>query len=207
MAFKEHPLHGIVDFIPDGSFEDVVYFLETYRIHLKITKDRKSLLGTYKPAWKGQPHTITVNGTLNKYHFLITFIHELAHLINYLNHGARVRPHGAEWKQAFGLLLERFHSKDLFPKEIQRALSESMKNMSASTCSDPHLYELLSKYNTVTKNTVMVKTLPLGAYFSTEDGKHFVLKHKRRTRYECVEVDTKRSYLFPGIYEVLPQIH
>ena len=99
MPIKTHPLEALKNYLPENTFEDVIEFMHSYKIHLILRKDRKSILGDYRPAHRGKPHTISLNISLNKYHFLITFIHELAHLINYLNHQQSVMPHGKEWKQ------------------------------------------------------------------------------------------------------------
>ena len=147
MALKTHALDALKDYLPENTLEDIIYFMETYHIHLILRKDRKSILGDYRPAHAGKPHTISLNISLNKYHFLITFIHELAHLVNYLNHQRKVLPHGKEWKQVFALLLKRFTDKSVFPDDIHQAITKSMKNLSASTCSDPALFRVLKKYD------------------------------------------------------------
>lgn len=203
MALKTHALDALKDYLPENTLEDIIYFMETYHIHLILRKDRKSILGDYRPAHAGKPHTISLNISLNKYHFLITFIHELAHLVNYLNHQRKVLPHGKEWKQVFALLLKRFTDKSVFPDDIHQAITKSMKNLSASTCSDPVLFRVLKKYDDQKEHLVLVEDIEMGAMFQTSDGRVFKMIAKRRTRFECEEVKTKRKYLFPGIYEVM----
>ncbi len=201
MASKEYPIEAIQPYLPAGTADEVIKWLHDYKIHLKIKRERKSILGDYRPAHQGKPHTISINANLNAYHFFITFLHELAHLINFLNHGRRVMPHGKEWKAVFVILLNKFHGKQIFPEDIQKALLNSMQDLSASTCSDPDLYKVLRKYDEV-KHTFMVEDVEIGEVFRTIDGRIFKVLAKRRTRYECVEVKTAKKYLFPGIYEV-----
>lgn len=201
MALRSHPLDALKSFIPEDSFQDVHDFLHSYKIYLKITRERKSILGDYRPAWNGNPHTISVNGNLNKYHFLITFVHELAHLVNYLNHGRKVKPHGAEWKAVFATLLHRFIEKKIFPEDVEKAIFKSVNNLSASTCSDPHLYETLRNYDPE-NGKILVKSLQIGDTFITDSKKIFKIAAKQRTRFLCVELATKKKYLFPGIAEV-----
>lgn len=201
MAVKEHPLEAIQHYLPPGTAEDVIKWLHDYKIHLKIKRERKSILGDYRPAHQGKPHTISINANLNTFHFFITFLHELAHLINFLNHGRKVMPHGKEWKAVFALLLNKFHGKQIFPDDIQHALQNSMRDLSASTCSDPNLYKILRKYDEVT-HTLMVEDMEIGDLFRTHEGRIFKILAKRRTRYECLDVKTAKKYLFPSIYEV-----
>jgi SprT protein len=205
MALKAQSLDILIDYLPEHSFEEVLYFMHTYSIHLILRKDRKSVLGDYRPPYKGKPHTISLNISLNKYHLLVTFIHEVAHLITYLNHRQRVSPHGPEWKATFAMLLQRFTKRDIFPDDIKQALQASMQQLSASTCSDPLLYKTLQRYNQVQSGAVFVDELPEGAIFRTPQNRVYRLLHKRRTRYECEEIATGLRYLFPGIYEVQPE--
>src|SRR6266699_2864927 len=100
-AIEEHPMHALAAYLPDGSFENVVHYLHQHRVHLTVTRERKSVLGDYRNAVHGKNHRITVNGNLNKYAFLITLLHELAHLLTYEKYGHRIQPHGAPWKSEF----------------------------------------------------------------------------------------------------------
>lgn len=205
MPLQQHELQSLKDFLPDNTLEDVIYYMQMYKIHLILRKDRKSILGDYRPAHAGKPHTISLNISLNKYHFLITFLHELAHLVNYLQHKRSVPPHGNEWKSNFSLLLKRFTDKKVFPEDIHQALLKSMKSLSASTCSDPHLFRILHRYDTGLHNKVLVETIGIGNRFTTDDGRAFLVTVKRRTRFECIEIVSGKKYLFPGIYEVLSE--
>jgi len=201
MAFKQHEIEAIAHFLPDGTAEDVIAYMHEYKIHLKVQRDRKSILGDYRPAHGHLPHRISINASLNKYHFLITLIHELAHLINHLQYQNKVAPHGAEWKSIFAQLLQKFIAKKVFPSDIENALHESMRSLAASTCSDPKLFRVLHQYDTSTRG-IMIEQLQIGDLFQIENGRVFKLILKRRTRYECEEIKTGKKYLFPGIYEV-----
>ncbi len=203
MGLKTHELDALKEYLPDNTLEDVIHFMQSYKIHLILRRDRKSILGDYRPPHQGKPHTISLNISLNKYHFLITFIHEVAHLINYLNHKRTVSPHGQEWKNVFALLLKRFTDKKVFPNDIHLAITRSMSNLSASTCSDPALFRVLQKYDSNKEHISLVETIGIGNIFKTNEGRAYKIISKRRTRYECIEIVSGRTYLFPGIYEVL----
>src|SRR4051794_28625310 len=105
MSKTEHPLHALKSYLPENSFEQVTFFLQHYKVHLTITKQRQSVLGDYRNAVNGKNHRISINGNLNKFSFLITLLHELAHLLAFNKYGNRTMAHGKEWKFIYSTLL------------------------------------------------------------------------------------------------------
>jgi SprT protein len=207
MSKKEVPLNHLQSFLPEGSLDDVMQYLHTYKVHLTITRQRKSVLGDYRNKHFDKNHRITVNGNLNKYSFLITLLHEIAHLLTFELYGHRVQPHGKEWKHEYGKLLATFLRKNIFPDEIKKALIRTLHNPGASSCSDIDVTRVLRKFDPVSDEThtsgkYLVEELPIGTHFKTDDNRVFVRGNKRRTRFECLELNTKKLYLFSAIYEV-----
>ena len=43
-------------FLPEGSFDPVVQYLHQYKVHLTVSKARKSVLGDYRHAIQGNNH-------------------------------------------------------------------------------------------------------------------------------------------------------
>src|SRR6478609_9652542 len=121
----EHPMQALAAFIPDGTFDLVVDYLHKHKVHLTVKRERKSVLGDYRNAVHGKNHRISVNSNLNKFAFLITLLHELAHLLTYEHYGHRVSAHGKEWKHIYGRLLADFVNKDIFPHDIEGELKRS----------------------------------------------------------------------------------
>ncbi|MDE1193294.1 MAG: SprT-like domain-containing protein [Arachidicoccus sp.] len=198
-----HPLQELAGFLPDNTFDDVVAYLQKYSVHLTVTQHRSSVLGDYRNALPGQNHRISVNGNLNKYSFLITLLHELAHLLTYEKYKHKVAPHGREWKSIYGELLFIFLQKNIFPNDIAKSLQKSLHNPGASTCAEEDLMRVLKKYNeTIDPDIVHVEQIVLNGYFKTRDGRIFIRGEKRRTRYFCTEVGTNKQYLFSALYEV-----
>ncbi|MGZ3952143.1 MAG: SprT-like domain-containing protein, partial [Flavisolibacter sp.] len=146
-------------------------------------------------------HRISVNGNLNKFAFLITLLHELAHLLAFENFGNRIAPHGREWKDIFGKLLAQFIEHNIFPHDIKRSLLDSLHDPAASSCSDENLLRVLKRYDESQTHLVFVEQIPEGSLFRTHDGKVFRKGEKIRKRYRCEEVKTKKIYLFSPIYE------
>jgi hypothetical protein len=201
MSKREAPLDAIKKYIPEAAAQQVLDYLQQYKVHLTITRNRKSVLGDYRHATMYQAHRISVNGTLNKYSFLITLIHELAHLVTFLKFRNRVDPHGREWKNVYALLLKDFMRNDIFPADLIFALKKSMHDLPASSCSDENLMRSLKKYD-LADGMVMVEQVDEGKLFEAGKGKFFKKGKKLRKRYQCLELATGRLYLFSPIYEV-----
>lgn len=203
-AVKEHPMQALAAFLPENSFDKVVHYLHHYKVHLTVTRERKSVLGDYRNAVRGKNHRITVNINLNKYAFLITLLHELAHLLTYENYGHRVASHGKEWKSIYGNLLADFVGKQIFPADIEQELKQSLVNPAASSCAEESLMRVLRRYDDKKEPVVLVEEIKLNELFATKDGRVFRKGEKLRKRFRCTEVKTGLVYLFSAIYEVLP---
>jgi hypothetical protein len=142
-----------------------------------------------------------VNGSLNTYSFLITLLHEIAHLLTFERFGNRVAAHGKEWKDLFGQLLQRFVQQDAFPADIKMALTRSLDNPSASSCADDQLLRVLRQYDKRDEKLLFIENMPPGVFFKTSDGKIFQKGEKLRKRFRCTELATKKLYLFSPVYE------
>ncbi|MBS1731289.1 MAG: SprT-like domain-containing protein [Bacteroidetes bacterium] len=203
MAKTEHPMQALREFLPENSFEQVVYYLNYYKAELTITRKRKTLLGAYRNATKDKNHRISVNGNLNPYDFLITLLHELAHLLVFEKYGHHIAAHGKEWKQTYAGILAIFLQDQIFPQDITAALYRSLKNPGASACSDVELGRVLKKYDAPAKG-VLIESLENGQIFFTTDGKKFIKLKKIRSRYLCMEINSGKQYSFSALYEVVP---
>jgi hypothetical protein len=200
---KERPFSELIPFLPPDTFESVANYFQDHTIHLTLTRDRKSVLGDYRnPSRQAPWHRITVNATLHPYSFLITLLHELAHMLVYIRFGHKVQPHGQEWKAQFREMLLPYIGKQFFPTDIEMALMGYLQNPKASTCTDANLYRALHRYGAGDSGKVLVESLKIGSEFRTDEGKVYRILEKRRTRYRCEELGTGKMYLFPGIFEV-----
>jgi predicted SprT family Zn-dependent metalloprotease len=204
MPKKEVGLEYLQQHLPADTAEPVFDYLKKYRVHLTITRERASLLGDYRHRTDIKNHRISVNGTLNKFSFLITLLHELAHLVTFELHGNRVLSHGREWKLVYGKILEEFILRRVFPADIENELKLSLKNPAASSCAEEGLLRVLRKYDERKNGNKLVEEIPLNALFKTKDGRVFRKGDQLRKRYKCKEVGTGRDYLFSPVYEVVP---
>lgn len=202
MPKQEAPLNHLSSFLPDRTFDAVEEYLRFYKIHLTVTRHRKSILGDYRHRTHFQNHRISVNGSLNKYAFLITLLHEIAHLLTFEKHGNRVMAHGAEWKTIYGSLLRQFVENKIFPVDIEKELLASLKNPAASSCAEDDLIRVLRKYDANTNGYRLVEEVPLSGLFKLDDGRVFIRGERQRKRYKCEELGTGKIYLFSPVYEV-----
>lgn len=203
MAKKEAPLLQLKDFLPEGSLAPVIEYLQRYKVHLTITRARSSILGDYRHQHFDRNHRISVNGNLNKYSFLITLLHELAHLLTYERFGHRVMAHGAEWKNEYSRILAQFILHKIFPPDIEKTLMHTLQNPAASSCADEKLLRVLRNYDVKKEGVKLVEDLPEGALFTIKGGRVFKRGEKVRKRYKCVELSTGKLYLFSPVYEVV----
>ncbi|QSS96366.1 SprT-like domain-containing protein [Psychroflexus sp. ALD_RP9] len=198
------------NYIPHAALTSVMQLIEDYQVHLKIVNDRQSKHGDFRTLTNGK-HFITVNHSLNKYRFLITLIHEIAHLIAFKTYGRQIKPHGKEWKYVFQKLMLPLINPKIFPDEILPLLAIHFKNPRASSDTDAKLSIALKNYdqtsagnrftqNASTKNYIF--ELPLGSIFQTSNGRLFKKGHRLRKRYQCEELKTKRQYVFQPNAEV-----
>ena len=202
MPKQEVPLQELKDFIPEESFEDTVHFIRTYNVHLTVTRQRQTILGDYRHRFGNKTHRISVNGNLNPYSFLITLLHELAHLFTFERYGNRVSAHGREWKSEFSAILKKYIDKNIFPPDIRNALTASLHDPAASSCGDENLLRVLRKYDLQKENIALAEQLKPGEQFRIKGGRIFRMGNKVRTRYKCMEVKTGKWFLFSGVYEV-----
>jgi hypothetical protein len=146
---------------------------------------------------------ITVNAGANPYRFLITLIHEMAHLVAFVEYGHHIRPHGKEWKQTFKELMLPLLNPAVFPKELLPVLASHFKSPKASSSADARLDQELSQFDP-NAHGVFIEELPEGALFTYREKRIFRKGNRRRKRYECLEVETNRKYLFQPNARVSP---
>jgi hypothetical protein len=202
MPKKQAPISTLDQFLPPGAYDMVVRYLHQYKVHLTITRERATLLGDYRHATDFHQHRISVNGNLNPYAFLITLLHELAHLLTFEQYGNRVAAHGREWKRQFTLLLHYFLEARHFPDDISQGLKLSLHNPAASSCADDHLIRILRKYDTRKDGIYLVEELPPESLFRIRGGRIFRKGEQVRKRIKCEELASGKTYLFSPVYEV-----
>jgi hypothetical protein len=193
----------IQKYIPATAVSQITKWLIQYKVHLKITAPRRSILGNYRSPDGKNGHKITINANLNPYAFLLTLVHELAHLTTFEKYKHSVLPHGTQWKREFQYLMSVFFHQSIFPHEIEDALQNYMNNPAASSCRDENLMRLLKKYDKQ-GSTVSLEEISSNSFFQIDDGRIFQKGEKLRKTYKCIEQKTKKAYRIHGLMAVIP---
>lgn len=189
-------------YLPEHAVDLVFELVKAHEVHLKIVTERATRHGDYRRNQDGS-HTITVNSNLNKYRFLITTIHEIAHLVAFKKYGKNIKPHGIEWKQTFRLLMLPFINPAIFPNEVLPIVANHFKNPSASSDTDAILAMTLKKFDPPS-DYIFVDELPLNSYFRMKDGRVFKKGKLRVKLFECTDIHTNKVYLFKPNAQVEP---
>jgi hypothetical protein len=189
-------------YLPEGTYEKVQKYLVRYKVELTITRKRNSVLGDYRLPYRTQGHRITINGDLNRYAFLLTLLHELAHMMAYVYYGKRIAPHGQEWKITFRDILKAFTGKGYMPEDVEHAIRRYMMDPAARSCVDEDLIRVLKKHDPPVNGFCFVEDLEEGDWFMASDGRRYRRGKKIRKRYECTDVSNRKKYLFSPVYEV-----
>jgi len=187
-------------YIPQAAIKTVFQLIQEHNVYLKIVNERVTRHGDYRKMPNGQ-HQITVNSNLNSYRFLITLIHEIAHLKAFKEYGRLIKPHGKEWKFTFQQLMLPYLRPEVFPMQLLPYLAIHFKNPKASSDTDAKLSLALKQYDAPNDKNYIFE-IPLGGKFRLYNGKIFKRGNKRVKRYECLEISTGRVYLFNPNAEV-----
>ena len=191
----------LAKYLPESAVMPCFELIKETHVHLKIVNERVTRHGDYRRRKDGN-HQITVNASLNKYRFLITLIHEIAHLVAFEKYGRQIKPHGLEWKRTFQYLMLPFIRPEIFPSKLLPLLAKHFKNPKASSSTDAQLSIALKTYDTQQSEKSYVFELPIGSIFRIYNGRLFKKGNKRTKRYECVEMSSGRMFLFQPNAEV-----
>jgi len=192
----------LAEYLPAKAIDTVYHWIIRYKIHLTITQTRSTKLGDYRPPGRQPYHRISVNHNLNPYAFLITFVHELAHLKTLKKHGPICQPHGKEWKIMYRQLMEEVLAKKIFPESVEIALKKHLQKIKASSSADVELTRVLHQYDK--QKETRVEDLREGSHFLFQTHRQFEVLSKARTRYKCRELATNKIYLFHALTPVEP---
>ncbi|MEM9672946.1 MAG: SprT-like domain-containing protein [Cyclobacteriaceae bacterium] len=186
------PFHN---FVPKAAEDYCVSLWRQYGFRLKVSKHRRSKWGDYRyrrSANGTERHQISVNRTLPAEAFLLTYLHEVAHLMAFQQHGFHIRPHGAEWKSCFRQLLQPVLTQLMVSEEVQLPLQRYAQNPKATVHADAALLRALLRDKPMDGN------IPLSLVAEQKEfvfqGKKFLKEKVRRTRALCREVASGKRY-------------
>lgn len=182
--------------VPASSLEYCFSLWKESPFELKITKSRQTKVGDFTSRRTKLHPRITLNNDLNPFLFLVTYVHEVAHLRVYLQFGNRLDPHGDKWKTTFTDLMVPLLWESVFPEEILHELRRHMINPKASSFADTDLTQAFRKFDKNSSQMVL-SDVPEGSIFRLQ-GRYFKKGKLRRTRVLCREMQSKKDYLVPA---------
>ncbi|MEO4006432.1 MULTISPECIES: SprT-like domain-containing protein [unclassified Flavobacterium] len=190
----------LAPYIPEHALDAVFELIKLNRVHLKIVNERVTRHGDYRKHPDGY-HQITVNASLNKYRFFMTLIHEIAHLVAFEKYGRNIKPHGDEWKNTFQRLMVPFLRPEIFPNQLLPLLARHFRNPKASSDTDATLALALKQFDPANDKNYIFE-IPYGSIFRIHNGRIFKKGAQRIKRFECMELNSGKVYLFNPNAEV-----
>jgi hypothetical protein len=204
-AVKKVKIASLEKYLPEGMVPLLEPLLQDYSLIIRIKQSRKTKFGDYRPLRAARhDHQITLNNDLNPYAFLVTLVHEIAHMHTYARYKNKVRPHGTEWQNCYSRLLLPFTQQGILPEDITHSLRNHLEGPTASSCTDHHLYQALRKYDEKKEENglIALENLPQGEHFRWRNGQVYRKDEKLRKRFRCIEAKTKRVWYFHPMAEV-----
>ena len=193
-------MSAFATYLPVNARSQCLDLVQNQPVTIRVVSPRLTKHGDFRKFPDGR-FQITLNKMENPYRFLITFIHEWAHWLVTQTQPYRTQPHGALWKQTFKEQMLPFLQDQIFPNEVLGLLAKHLKNPKSTLDADPPLALALKRYDPANVKSFIFE-LETGTRFRAENGKIYELGQLRRTSYACVELDTKRTYLFAAHSEV-----
>lgn len=190
------------NYLPPGTYPYIEKILEPHYIIVKITNPRQTRTGSFRAYTSSKQYYINITGKLNPFSFTVTLLHEVAHLRTWEEYKEKAKPHGNEWKAHFQNLLFPLILKDVFPPDVNSALIKYLENPKASGNGDVRLAKCLKKYDKEKSVYPTIEEIPEQSIFAWRNGKAFRKEEKLRKRYKCIELKTKKVYLFDPLAEV-----
>jgi len=190
-------------YLPVNAVDYIARQLLSFNIQLIISKPRLTKTGDYMPPAGRGYHRISVNSDLNKFSFLITLLHEIAHALIWIEYRGRVKPHGKEWKYEFSRLLEQTIALEVFPGDIVSVINKYLVNKGNFTRSSlDRLNDVLRLYNKG-EQMLRVMDIPGKCTFILKGGREFVKIRKLRKRYRCRDARNGRFYSVSPYAEII----
>jgi SprT protein len=191
-------------YVPSKALQACIDWIVDHKIAVRITKSRFTKYGDYRPPYMGKGHRISINHDLNKYAFLLTFTHEIAHLITWNKYKNKTVPHGREWKIEFRKLMVPFLKENIFPRDLVIAINNYMNDPAASSCSDINLMRALAKYDKRDARWKLLEEIALNTPFKIRSGRVFVKGHLLQKNFSCTCLRSKHQYFINPLTEVQP---
>ena len=193
-------MSAFTTYLPVNARSRCLNLVKDHPVSIRVVNPRRTKHGDFREFPDGRLQ-ITLNKMENPYRFLITFIHEWAHWLVMQQYPFRTQPHGLIWKQTFKMQMLPFLQDQIFPENLLGLLAKHMMNPKATLDADTQLAIALKQYDPANDKNFIFE-LETGTRFQASNGKIYELGQLLRKRYACIELATKRTYLFAAQSEV-----
>ena len=159
--------------LPTKAIDEIAILLEEHPCVLKIKRSRKSKYGDFRVKYdefRIRSYEISVNEDLQPTHFLLTLIHEIAHLLTYKKFERSVRPHGREWQQHFRYLMQPFLELGIYDEKTREVLETYLLKPAKANQAEYDLIKMLEGGDN--KGLVKLERISNKDFFELE-GKQF----------------------------------
>lgn len=194
--------NSLKPFLPEGTAPLYCMQIAGIRgINFKLTRERLSKHGDYRSHVHPWRHQISINITLPPFHFLVTLLHETAHLMvheHYKDHG---EPHGPRWSRAFSGIIVPYMQPGVLPQKLAHALHNHVANGYATTTGDPLLLAIFRELDGTALSVITLETIPTGSIFALK-GQLFRKGEKLRTFFKCHSLTHGKDYRVRATAEV-----
>lgn len=183
--------------LPVNAINDVDILFEKYPCKFKLAKPRKSKYGDFRVRYnkyKIRSFEISVNKNLKPGFFLLTLIHEMAHLVTYKIFERKVKPHGKEWQKIYKELMMPFINDKNYDSKTLKLLKNYFEKPCHSNKWQSDLIRLLEGKKD--EGMERLEKIPDESYFELE-GKKFQKGKKNRKRYTCKNLENQKYYTIP----------
>lgn len=196
MINKDYQILAMLnDYVPENAVSLCMNLWKEKPFRLNIKRKRETVLGDYRFIPSIKVHVISVNDDLNKYAFLVTLLHEIAHQHTHIMHGRTIKPHGQEWKDLFKNIISPFLNAEIFPVSVLVPLGHYLANPKATSCTDIGLHKALRNFDAQSRE-IYLSEAALGDTFRFNK-RVFIKEDIKRSRALCKEVRSGRRYFIP----------
>lgn len=195
MIPRQHQVAAALEkHVPPAAFAYCLGLWQATPFVLRLKPKRQTKLGDYRYEPRQRWHIISVNRDLDPHPFLLTYVHEVAHLVTFNEYRGKVQPHGPEWKHHFRELMQPLLVEEVYPQPILGVLARHMVNPKASSHADPALVKVMYPELQSNAEGSLLQSLSVGDGFIFRNQPYRVLEH-RRTRTLVTHQHTGRNYL------------
>ncbi|MDN5627416.1 SprT-like family protein [Epilithonimonas bovis DSM 19482] len=184
-------------YLPSDTQPFLRRWFASYKIHIRITRDRNSKLGDYRKM-PDKSHEISINSTLDRQLFFFVLTHELAHLIAFEKFGGRISAHGQEWKSTFREML--LESISIYTSDLQPVIRQFAKNPKANFMASPELVRYFHVDDPDDSQFFVEQLAPDSEFLYKGD--LYKMIEKKKKLYLCVNLKNSKKYLFRPLAKV-----